>query len=305
MSHHSSKKQAVHVDTAAPPAEKQCFVITPIGGDGSVERRATDGLITSVLRPVLASLGYETRAAHEIEISGSISKEIIRRLLNADLAIANLTGLNPNVMYELAVRHAKRKPVVILAQAGTSLPFDIVQERTIFYRDDLLGSEELKGKLAAAVKAIEGGSEEHDNPIYSVVEEDLIRAKATTGSLDQLMLSRLDAIERSLSRPSGPSGSPPWQSSSKAIKLFGGGPPPSGKFDPADTYPRIVVLSGHFGDPDSMLNDLAAIPSIEIISAGERIIEVVAGHAAALDALRVLSPSNPGENKIGRVVTAA
>lgn len=123
---------------------KKCFVVTPIGNDNSSIRRHANGIIDSVIHPVLQSKGYEVSAAHQISSAGSITKQVIEKILEDDLVVANLTELNANVMYELAIRHCVGKPVISIAEQGTVLPFDVADERTIFYANDMAGVEELK-----------------------------------------------------------------------------------------------------------------------------------------------------------------
>lgn len=113
----------------------------------------------------MESLSYKVDVAHEIYNPGSINSQVINLILDADMVIANLTGLNPNVMYGLAIRHAKRKPVVTIVEKGTTLPFDVYDERTIFYSNDMLGVEELWTNLLRAVEAA-ASDEAVSNPIY-------------------------------------------------------------------------------------------------------------------------------------------
>jgi hypothetical protein len=179
-----------------PFKDARCFVIMPIGGERSETRRAAQGLLDAVIRPTLEDLGFRVYASHEISAAGSITNRVIEELLTADLVVANLTHLNPNVMYELAVRHAKRMPVVILAESGTDLPFDVKEERTIFYENDLTGSEDAKPKLKAYAESAMG-DDNPDNVIYRAAKASVIRETAAD-DFQQYVLSQLESISAQL-----------------------------------------------------------------------------------------------------------
>ncbi|GIP48777.1 hypothetical protein J53TS2_23680 [Paenibacillus sp. J53TS2] len=180
---------------------KKCFIVTPIGNDSSEIRRAAEGVIDAVVIPVLQSLGFlETNisVAHRISNPGSINKQVIKRILEDDLVIANLTFLNPNVMYELAVRHAVRKPIVQICEEGTKLPFDIIEERTLFYSNDMLGVIQLQEKLISTVEEALN-DDRPDNPIYRVIESNIIQASPNITDTEKFILSKLDKLETMIS----------------------------------------------------------------------------------------------------------
>jgi hypothetical protein len=177
-----------------PNEPKKCFVVTPIGGADSTTRRAADGLISSVLKPLLHELGFEVYVAHEISLTGSISRQVVEHILEDDLVIANLSELNANVMYELAVRHCTGKPVVAIAEAGTRLPFDIADERTVFYTNDMRGVVELTPALRKAVESSLAKSEA-DNPVLRVRHNRALLESLDQGDAKTILIERLDDIE--------------------------------------------------------------------------------------------------------------
>lgn len=177
-------------------ARKACFVITPIGSENSSIRRGAEGILDAVIIPVLRELNFDVEVAHRISAPGSITNQVIELLLSADLVIANLTGLNPNVMCELAVRHAKRLPVVSVAEHGTHLPFDVSDERAIFYSNDMAGVTELAPNLSKAVKAAMA-DDEPDNPIYRTVQAMVMRDVAQD-DFQRYILETLNDLKQSV-----------------------------------------------------------------------------------------------------------
>jgi hypothetical protein len=196
------KEDTEHQETISPDL-KPCFIITPIGEINSPINLKAKGLINSVIEPILQEFGFKALPAYAMADSGSINRQVLKSIISNELVIANLTGLNPNVMYELAVRHAVRLPVIIMAEDDTKLPFDINDQRTIFYSDTLLGSEIAKPALRSAIEAVLKSKDEPvDNPIYQVYEEISI-IKSTKGkeqSVDEYLLKRFDRLENTITR---------------------------------------------------------------------------------------------------------
>lgn len=149
---------------------KTCFIITPIGAVGSAIRRKIDGVIEEVIEPVLGELGYETVVSHKISESGSMTNAIIKNVYESDLVIANLTGNNPNVMYEVALRHASAKPIIHMTENISELPFDVNDQRTIAYTDDMAGARQLKEDLKRMIQSIKF-DEPVANPVTIALEK--------------------------------------------------------------------------------------------------------------------------------------
>ncbi|QDU78142.1 hypothetical protein Pan97_52240 [Bremerella volcania] len=193
-----AKKQVQPENSKSSQQQKTCFIVTPIGAKDSATRRSAEGLLNAVIRPVMEDLGYDVKVAHEIATPGSITKQVIELLLSAEVVIANLTDLNPNVMYELAVRHAKRLPVVSFAEDGTKLPFDIADERTIFYQNDLYGVDAASRALRESIEVVTQEDYSCDNPIYRAATSLLIQVSPDTPEPDKYLAKRMDSIEAAI-----------------------------------------------------------------------------------------------------------
>lgn len=253
----------------ADKKDKSCFVITPIGAAESSTRRAAQGLLDSVIKPVLSELEFAVFVAHEIASPGSITKQVIEHLLSDELVVANLTGLNPNVMYELAVRHAKRMPVVCMAEEGTKLPFDISDERTIFYRDDMLGAHAVQSDLRNAVEAAVE-EENPDNPIYRAAQSLLIQESPDTPDRDKYFADRLDAIEATIQSLASKRGVP---------------------VAPVEQRTREFELTGDVEKANAFIKDLEARGyNVRMISQSKH-----------LTVIRAVRPANRGPTPIGHL----
>lgn len=134
---------------------KKCFLICPIGKEGSDIRKRSDKVMKYLLSPVCSQKGYEVIRADLIASANKISVDIIEHLENDDLAIADLTGCNPNVFYEIGYRKAKGMPTIHIAKNGTELPFDTIDDRTIFYDEtDFDTLESFKETLSKTIDSI-------------------------------------------------------------------------------------------------------------------------------------------------------
>jgi hypothetical protein len=110
---------------------KKCFYITPIGKEGSEERKHADLFMACLIQPAIEPLGLEVIRADQIGDPGMIATHVIQHLRHCGLAIADMSHRNPNVFYEMALRHAAKLPLVQLIRKSDDLPFDINQVRSV------------------------------------------------------------------------------------------------------------------------------------------------------------------------------
>ncbi|MEQ9206545.1 MAG: hypothetical protein RLN78_04195 [Phycisphaerales bacterium] len=119
-----SSSKAKNAKKKTPPDE--CFVIMPFGGWADI-------YYDSIFLPAIKKAGLVPRRADDIFKPTSIVNDIWQLTLNAKVLLADLTGKNPNVLYELGLAHACCKPVVIITESMDDVPFDLQSLRVIPY----------------------------------------------------------------------------------------------------------------------------------------------------------------------------
>jgi CheY-like chemotaxis protein len=145
---------------------KKCFFIAPIGQENSEIRKRSDQIFSYVIKPAAQQRGYEAIRGDHIPQPGSINSQVIEHLMEDDIAIADLTGNNPNVYYELAIRHGVNKPVINIKDVSGSLAFDIVGMRTIDVDFRYIDSmKKCKKEIIRQIQTIEDGTNTIDSPI--------------------------------------------------------------------------------------------------------------------------------------------
>ena len=118
-----------YVDAAVPRA----FVVTQFSEQFT-------GAYLDVIKSACKDFGVRAIRADEIYGPGLIVADIVEQVHTGQLVIADISERNPNVYFEVGYALAMRKPIILLAKKGTSLPFDVSGFRVLFYEDSIGGS---------------------------------------------------------------------------------------------------------------------------------------------------------------------
>ncbi|MBH0330118.1 hypothetical protein ABH14_09975 [Brevibacillus brevis] len=170
---------------------KKCFVVCPIGADGSEIRKRSDQVLKHIITPTCERNDYEVVRVDRIHDSDAINQTIIKHLRESELVITDLTDHNPNAFFETGYRLALGKPMIQLIQEGQSLPFDVAGTRTIFYNlydPDKL--ENTKEKLYETIKAVTVDSAETEDD-----DSQGNQAKQVNSQIISMLFEIIDSIQ--------------------------------------------------------------------------------------------------------------
>lgn len=182
--------------------KKTCFVIGPIGSSDSQTRIDADFLLDGIIKEVLENepFNYDVKRADKDVSPGSINSAVINDIINADLAIADLSERNPNAFYELGIRHAFKKPVIHMIREGETIPFDNLDQRCISFStaswEGILAARE---NLRRCVNYVSSSEYKPSNPVgMAQAIQHLSNEGDEKGVLIATLIEKVDALQKKL-----------------------------------------------------------------------------------------------------------
>ncbi|MCB9896449.1 MAG: DUF4071 domain-containing protein [Planctomycetes bacterium] len=159
---------------------EMCFVLMPFGTkpDPSGRQIDFDAVYGELVRPAVEDAGLRPLRSDEEGQGGVIHKQMFERLLLCPYAVADLSTANPNVYYELGVRHAARPHTTVMIHSSESdLRFDVSPVRSSLYHLDPKGRlsdveadrRNLERRLREALG--HGRRARRDSPIFELFSE--------------------------------------------------------------------------------------------------------------------------------------
>ena len=159
----------------------RCLVIMPFDS-------GYDEVFEFGIKPPLEARGIVCQRMDKIAGAMNIISEMVRRLHDADLIVADLSEGNANVHYELGVSHAAggARHWTLIAERGTKVPFDLAQYKVVFYGRSYKGIQRLVSDLSTEIDAL-GDSDGPANPVH-----DFLQAVRAHGSRKRPLLKLAD-----------------------------------------------------------------------------------------------------------------
>ena len=130
--------------------ERLVFVLMPFA-------EGLNRIYQTIIKPTIESVGLVCRRADDYKTSRAIIQDIWKAICEARIVIADLTDLNPNVMYELGIAHTVGKETVLIYQRpgkDIKFPFDLIHIRRIEYENTATGGKKLENNLKETIKSI-------------------------------------------------------------------------------------------------------------------------------------------------------
>lgn len=164
---------------------KNCFVIMPIADCDGYEKGHFAHVYDDIIKPAIDKTEFTAIRADEVKETNFIHLDILKKLIDAPIAVCDLSTRNPNVLFELGIRQAFDKPVVLIQEKGTPKIFYIAPLRYLEYSKEMKYHEVLESQksLQEAIEATKAAEGDSGN-INSIVKLMALSSPAIIPNLD-------------------------------------------------------------------------------------------------------------------------
>jgi hypothetical protein len=158
----AKKDKSEHADSTSPNGKPsgssdkpECFVIMPISDPDGYEAGHFRRVYEDLFVPACDKAEYAAVRADQVRQTNLIHLDVLQKIINSPMALCDLSSRNPNVLFELGLRQAFDKPVVLVQEVGTPAIFDINPLRYTNYRKEMSYRQVIEDQqeISAAVKA--------------------------------------------------------------------------------------------------------------------------------------------------------
>lgn len=168
------KKEATTAKTGSEATEvkqKTCFVIMPIADHPDYAPGHFDRVYNHLIKPACEMAGYKTLRADDAKASHMIMFDILKKIVECDMAICDLSSKNANVFYELGLRQAFNRKTILITDSITQTPFDITGFRYVKYSESLRVDTVHNDKLEinAMLQETDSAAEDDINSIVNLL----------------------------------------------------------------------------------------------------------------------------------------
>lgn len=191
----SDNKETTETEQETPA----CFVIMPFSDPDGYEKDHFKKVYEQIFKPAIEAAGFVAHRVDEDSASTLIQAKIFKQLIDAPMVLCDLSAKNPNVLYELGIRHAFDKPVVLVQEVGQSHIFDIVGVSTTNYRKARCYDEVLDDRKRITDALIKTADDQNNYSFMKLVNMMSATTKDCSGQItseERIEIMLLDLVQK-------------------------------------------------------------------------------------------------------------
>jgi len=184
---------------------RSCFVIIPISDSEGYPPGHFDRVYNYIIKPACTKAGFAAQRADQNSKTNFIVVDILKQIINSDMAICDLSARNSNVFFELGLRKAFNLKTVLIKDSKTPRSFDISGLRCIDYDESLRVDtvETIIGQLSTSLSETMAAKEDE---VYSLVQLLAVEAaklpdKVTLSEDSSIILREIQRLRENIVKP--------------------------------------------------------------------------------------------------------